>query len=103
MSFLNFNHEIISLNKIHVRKISKAHGYIKISSRTPHNLSLNDRVNITCINDDKITVNTVQVLEVLKDDVIALEDPVDQIDQGANLTFEKTDLKCTMTFKLSIN
>ena len=103
VSFLNYDHVVIALNKIHVRKLRKAHGYIKISSKTPHNLSINDRVNITCTSGNKVSVNTVQVLEVLREDMAALEEPVDPIDHGANLTFEKTDLKCTMTFKLSVN
>ena len=73
---------------------------MKITSKTPHYLTVGDRVNICCISNDNISVDRVEVIDVLGKDEVALEETINPISQGANLNFEKVDLKCTLTFKL---
>jgi hypothetical protein len=59
-----------------------------------------DRVNISQSLDDQVSVDMVDVIKVIKPDIIALDNPVNKIGGGSSLQFEKVDLKCTLTFRL---
>lgn len=100
VSFLRYDLTPLPLNKINVKKIRQSTNYIKITSKTPHYLSIGDRVNICCSHSNGYTVDIVKVLDVINDHVVALEETVHPLSSGSNLQFEKVNLKCNLTFKL---
>ena len=101
VSFLKYNYEKIPLNKIAVKKLSKCdHRQIKLSTKTTHNLAVEDRINIYMSDKDQILVNKLKVLEVPDKSTFKTEAPSFKIDKHPDLSFEKLDVKCTMTFKV---
>jgi len=99
--FHRFDLSTIPLNKLSVDKLRRAKDYLKVTTKSAHYLGVGDRVNISCSQDDRISVDTVDVIKVLAPDIVALENPINSIGQGSGLQFEKVDVKCTLTFKLS--
>lgn len=101
IKFLRYDMTPIALNSMPVEKLGRARHYIKVTTKSPHNLSAGDHVNISQTTGDQISVDMVEVVKVLKPDLVALENPVNSIERGSGLQFEKVDLKCTMTFRLT--
>lgn len=100
ITFLRYDMTPIALNRMSVEKLGRARHYIKVTTKSPHNLSVGDHVNISQTNGDQVCVDMVEVVKVLRPDLVALENPVNSIERGSSLQFEKVDLKCTMTFRL---
>lgn len=100
IKFLRYDLVPIQLNKIPVEKLRKSKECLKVTTRTPHYLSVGDRVNISCTDSDKISVDMVEIIKVLSSDMLILDNPINPITQGSGLQFDKVDLKCTLTFKI---
>ena len=52
------------------------------------------------VNNDKISVDMVEIIKVLSPDLLVLDNPINPITQGLGFQFDKVDLKCTLTFKI---
>lgn len=100
IKFLRYDLVPIQLNKIPVEKLRKSKECLKVTTKTPHYLSAGDRVNISCTDNDKISVDMVEIIKVLSSDMLILDNPINPITQGSGLQFDKVDLKCTLTFKI---
>ncbi len=100
IKFLRYDLAPIQLNRIPVEKLRKSKDCLKVTTKTPHYLSAGDRVNISCTDSDKISVDMVEILKVLSPDLLVLDNPINPITQGLGLQFDKVDLKCTLTFKI---
>ena len=107
ISFHKYDLTPIPLNKLLVRKWRPSNRtgqasapYVKVITKTPHHMSLGDRVNICMTSVDSATVDAVDVLDVPSDDCLILEDPINKMRSESSLQLEKTDLKCNLTFKI---
>jgi hypothetical protein len=98
--FLRYDMTPVPLNRLPVERLSRSKDYLKVTTKAPHYLSVGDRVNISQSLDDQVSVDMVDVIKVIKPDIIALDNPVNKIGGGSSLQFEKVDLKCTLTFRL---
>ena len=99
MKFLNHDLSPVSLGRLIIKKLSRSKDCLKVTTKVPHYLMVGDRINISCSSDDMTSVDSVEVVDVLSPDLIAVENPVNNIGSGIGLQFDKTDIKCTLTFK----
>lgn len=100
ITFYRYDMTPIPLNRLAVERLSRSKDYLKVTTKAPHYLAVGDRVNINQSQDDLLSVDMVDVIKVLRPDIVALDNPVNRIGSGSNLQFEKVDLKCTLTFRL---
>lgn len=101
ITFLRYDMTPVPLNRLPVERLSRSKDYLKVTTKAPHYLSVGDRVNISQSQDDQVSVDMVDVIKVLRQDIIALDNPVNTVSGGSNLQFEKVDLKCTLTFRIT--
>jgi hypothetical protein len=102
ISFLKYDLDTIPLNKMVVKTVRKSKDCLKVTTKFPHYLITGDNVNICSSHDDRVSVDVVEVVDVISKETVSLETPVSSIRQGLGLQFEKVDLKCTLTFKMKI-
>ena len=100
ISFLNYNYDRIPLNKIAVKKLSKGSNQIKLTTKSTHNLTVEDRINLYKTDKDEVLVANLKVMEIPDSSVFITEAPTFSIEKQHQLSFEKLDVKCTLTFKL---
>lgn len=110
VSFRKYDLDTVSINKLPVRHLGKlrpkasASGpnpdFIKVTTKSAHHLDAGDNVNISSAHDDRQTVDSVEVVEVVSEDTVILDSPVTGLSHDMRLQFEKVNLKCTLTFKL---
>jgi len=101
ITFLRYDMTPVPLNQLMIAKLSRTKDYLKVTTKAPHNLSVGDHVNISQTHDDYVCVDMVDVIKVLRPDIVALDNPVNNfVGRGSKLQLEKVDLKCTLTFRL---
>lgn len=107
ISFSKYDLGTISINELHVKHLGKLRpksgsdaDYIKITTKSAHHLDVGDTVNISSAHNDRQTVDSVEVVEVVSDNAVILDSPVTTLGHDMRLQFEKVNLKCTLTFKM---
>lgn len=100
ISFLKYDLSTVPLNKIVVRKIRKNKDTLRISTKYQHYLVTGDEINVCSTQGDSLCVDKVEVLDVLDKDLFVIEVPINNIN-GSGLQFEKVNLKCTLSFKIT--
>jgi hypothetical protein len=98
VTFLKHDLTPVALNRIVVKKLSKTRDYLKITTKLPHHLTVGDHINISCSHEDQISVDNVEVVDVITPEIVAVENPVNNITTNSGLQFERADVKCTLTF-----
>jgi hypothetical protein len=102
ISFLQYDQTNISLSKLDIRNLSQSStgGYYKLNTRGSHYLTTGDLVSITYKQPNRTTVETITVLDTPSPDVLILEVPIKDLKTEDRCTFEKVQLKCSLTFKI---
>jgi len=101
ITFLRYDMTPVSLNQLTIAKLSRTKDYLKVATKAPHNLSIGDHVNISQTHVDYVCADMVDVIKVLRPDIVVLDNPINSsVEQGSKLQLEKVDLKCTLTFRL---
>ena len=102
ISFLQYDQTDISLSKLDIRNLSQSStgGYYKLNTRGSHYLTTGDLVSITYKQPNRTTVETITVLDTPSPDVLILEVPIKDLKTEDRCTFEKVQLKCSLTFKI---
>ena len=100
VTFLQYDHTAISLGKISVRDLSTAKSYYRLNTRGAHYMSSGDSINITRKGVNRIMVESVMVIETPTPDTIITECPSTEIGPDDRCTFEKCQIKCSLTFKI---
>jgi hypothetical protein len=102
ISFLQYDQTDISLSKLDIRNLSQSStgGYYKLNTRGSHYLTTGDLVSIMYKQPNRTTVETITVLDTPAPDVLILEVPIKDLKTEDRCTFEKVQLKCSLTFKI---
>ena len=102
ISFLQYDQTDISLSKLDIRNLSQSStgGYYKLNTRGSHYLTTGDLVSITYKQPNRTTVETITVLDTPSPDILILEVPIKDLKTEDRCTFEKVQLKCSLTFKI---
>jgi len=102
ISLRKFNQKQIPLHTLSIKKIIKqlSTNRLKIITKEPHYLSVDEMVNINTYEKNQKIVDTFPVLEVLDSHTFMIENSYDQI--SPNLSLDRRDIKCSLTFNLRI-
>jgi hypothetical protein len=101
VSFLNYDKSPISIGKLQVKDLSNGKTYCKLRTRGAHNLTTGDSVNISYRANNRITVEALAIIDILSQDVLITEPPVHPIVPEDKCAFERTQIKCSLTFRVS--
>jgi len=87
-----------------VKNISKGNSSYRFSTRSQHNLSVGDHINMNVAKGNEIAVNNLKVLEIPDALTFVTEKPqlslVSDKKERPGMSFEKLGVKCTLTFKI---
>ena len=100
VTLLQYDHTPISLSKLQVRDLSHGKSYYRIHTRGAHYMSSGDSLNITRKGLNKVTVESVMVIDVPTPDTIVTECPMTDIGPEERCSFERVQIKCSLTFKI---
>jgi hypothetical protein len=103
VSFLNYDQTPISLGKINIRDLSNGKTYCKLRTIGSHHLTTGDSINISykSKSHNRITVESLVIIDVLNQETIITERPVREIKPEDNCLFDRLQLKCSLTFRIS--
>jgi hypothetical protein len=103
VSFLNYDQTPISLSKINVKDLNVSNGktYCKMHTRGPHNLISGDSINVSYRAHNRITVESLSIIDVPNNDTIITEPPVNDIVPEDRCSFDRVQIKCSLTFRIS--
>lgn len=103
ISFLNYDQSPISIGKLNVKELSNGKNYCKFRTRGAHYLNSGDSVNISYRTNNRITVDSLIIIDIPNEDTIITEPSVYPIVPEDKCTFERTQIKCSLSLKVSYN
>ncbi len=103
VSFLNYDQTPISLGKINIRDLSNGKSYCKLRTIGSHHLTTGDSINISykSKSHNRITVESLVIIDVLNSETIITERPVRAIKPDDKCLFDRLQIKCSLTFRIS--
>jgi hypothetical protein len=102
VNFLNYEQQPISLSKINVRDLSRGKNYCKLRTSGPHSLSAGDSINVSYKAVNRVTVDSLLVLDIPEPDKIITEPPIrDIVAEDHRCSFDRIPIKCSLTFRIS--
>jgi hypothetical protein len=100
ITLMQYDHTPISLNKLNVKDLSSSKTYYRINTRGPHYLSSGDSINISRKESNKITVESIIVIDTPTSDTLLTECPMKDIAAEDRCTFDRVQVKCSLTFRV---
>jgi hypothetical protein len=104
VSFLQYDKTRILLSKLDIRNLSQGSGgeYYKLNTRGQHYLTEGDNVSITYRESNRVTVEILPVMDAPTPDTVILESSSKGLKSDDRCSFEKVQLKCSLTFKVKV-
>ena len=103
VSFLNYDQSPISIGKLNVKELSNGKNYCKFRTKGAHYLNSGDSVNISYRANNRVTVDSLIIIDIPNEDTIITEPSVYPIVPEDKCTFERTQIKCSLSLKVSYN
>lgn len=109
VSFLTYDRQPIQLNRLSCSRISgtKKGSLFKVTCRQPHYLSMNDKVTTNTKISNKLVSELSTVRHIVSPDTFVIDRPFGLANNTQptvlDTTIEKTGVKCTLTFNLTLS
>ena len=104
ISLLNNNHKKIILNGLPIIKIKKTSTSLLLTSASPHYLTIGDKINMIKNSLSNIICCVLEIIEIIDSNnfITNNNSPIDLFKDKPDLSFEKIDIKVSMTFNYVI-